>query len=918
MATRTEQRFAVRNAKPRGTPTPLALSFEPSLNGPDHTRSVARFSDLAQTLLGDLNRILIDQERRQSLPIRALRVGLSISDPSILRMSRRLGIQVLGEWREPILWTADTTHRGRRQIEDAIQAWLVNSFRVAPPQAHETLDRLQELSDQGRLVDFSTGHSSVFAWGPGQSGTTRPHEIENPFGFSDLADFIARVLESKEVFPGLSPLRRVIGGDYSSGEAELMTPMAEDGSSSLVVTIKVMTFPGVGEPIVAFEFHRRLWMHDIRYAARRQIRAFAFPKGRSTAIEFFLVRERTFGQDHTPLEYRISDDYDLIARYFPTVPLNTTGQEIIKNGHLILDCPLVVSHNNSVGHPIGNKPGSVTDKDKMDAFKMIKEILKPYGFHQWDSITELSTATKLLKDQNQGWRNPPGSARHLAWQKSTKEAVDSWYGSAHNMVIGYHSSCYEDAQKAKGVLRDEMGDSIHIALIPIPSDVHGPRQDLPNPRLRPPERAETRQKAWRPFLDEVHRYQNTTVENLHGILIIAPMWYSTERTLPDDPVNKRSARVRLAANLEIPIQYLLPEREDQKRGLDFRGRTIQAWQDLCLKTRGQYEFGSLREPLERSPAAVPDRILGIGVIRRNRTALWNEKSFIPFAVELDLENKLSWARFARNSDGGNIETTARTPLPRALAELASSGPSSLTTSNGDKRRQRQEHAQAFFYEVITEFCQRAKSPLILIDAVTCRDTWGWLADARINPDNVLIGPHLHAEDVWKNARLVRVRVDNSPKIIQQLVREGIELDTEEVLLKEVEKSAEAQLFKLGSTEAHVYLSFGSIIRTNQKYELSGYRQVSRFKKRKGEEHHINTLEGPFKGVWQTPRGVEIVVLKTPSGEHPDDVARIVEALRVFPSHWSIFPAPLHLSDTLKEYVADYSSAEWEEEVEPEE
>ena len=910
MATRTEQRFSVRNAKPRGTPTPLALSFDPSLKGPDHTRTVARFSDLAQTLLGDLNRILQDQERRQSLPIRALRVGLSINDPSILRMSRRSGIRVLGEWREPILWTADTTHRGFRQIEDAIQAWLVNSFRVSPPQAHETLDKLQELSVQGRLVDFSTGHGSVFAWGPGQSGTTRPHEIENPSGFSDLADFIARVLESKEVFPGLGPLRRIIGRDCSSGEAELMTPMAEDGSFSLVITIKVMTFPGVGEPIVAFEFHRRLWMHEIRYAAHRQIRAFAFPKGRSTAIEFFLVRERASGQDRTPPEYRISDDYELIARYFPTVPLNTTGREIIKNGHLIPDCPIVVTHNSSVGHPIGNKPGSVTDKDKMDAFKMIKEILKPYRFHQWDSLTEISTATKPLKDQNQGWRNP-GTERHIAWQKSTKEAVDSWYGSAHNIVIGYHSSCYEDAQKANGVLRDEMGDSIHIELIPIPDDVHGPRQDLPNSQSGPPKRAETRQEAWRPFLAEVHRYQMTAGENLYGILIIAPMWYSAESTGPDDLVNKRSARIRLAVNLKVPIQYLLPERENQKRGLDFRGRTIQAWQDLCLKIRGHYEFGMLRESLDRCGAAIPDRILGIGVIRRNRTALWNERSFIPFAVEMDVENKLSWARFARNSDGGNIENTARTPLPRALAELAAIGSSSLTTAHGDKRRQREEHAQAFFYEVITEFCQRAKSPLILVDAMTCRDTWGWLTDAKINPDNILIGPHIHAEDAWENARIVRVRVDNSPKIIQQRVREGIDQDTEEVLFKEVEKSAGAQLFKLNPTEAHVYLSFGSIIRTNQKYEISGYRQVSRFKKRKGEDHYINTLEEPFKGVWQTPRGVEIVVLKTAPGEHPNDVARIVEALRVFPSHWSILPAPLHLSDTLKEYVADYSFDEWE-------
>ncbi len=95
-------------------------------------------------------------------------------------------------------------------------------------------------------------------------------------------------------------------------------------------------------------------------------------------------------------------------------------------------------------------------------------------------------------------------------------------------------------------------------------------------------------------------------------------------------------------------------------------------------------------------------MLTVGILRRHMTRLANEKSFVPFAIELDVQRGTCSARFARKR-GQSYEITRLLPLPNALVELASSGPIQLATDRTNRREQLRERSERFFHEAITDF-----------------------------------------------------------------------------------------------------------------------------------------------------------------------------------------------------------------------
>jgi hypothetical protein len=235
----------------------------------------------------------------------------------------------------------------------------------------------------------------------------------------------------------------------------------------------------------------------------------------------------------------------------------------------------------------------------------------------------------------------------------------------------------------------------------------------------------------------------------------------------DDPVKQRAGRITLARELGVPVQYLPPEQEDRQ-----------------------------------------------GFRRRNTMRLANQKSFVPFAIELDVERGTCSARFARER-GQSYEITRLLRLPEALVEPASSNPIQLATDSTNRSKQLQERSQHLFHEAITDFCQRAERPLILIDAVACRGVWPWVAGARIDPENFAIGEHPHVEADWGNVRIVRVRTQNAPKVLFDGYLEGTCSETGETVRYDAPKWADAQLFKPTDTQADVYLSFGGLLHTGR-------------------------------------------------------------------------------------------------------
>ena len=209
----------------------------------------------------------------------------------------------------------------------------------------------------------------------------------------------------------------------------------------------------------------------------------------------------------------------------------------------------------------------------------------------------------------------------------------------------------------------------------------------------------------------------------------------------------------------------------------------------------------------------PDRVVAVGVLRRNTTrALFNEGSFVPFAVELDVAQGTCEARFARERGADRRDHAAAAarggpPAPRRQR------PHPAGHRPRARREQRRDRAGRFFHEVIADACQRAERPLVLIDAVACRDVWPWVADTRLDPANVLLGSHPHAEADWNDARIVRVRTANAPKVLWDEAVEATGTVTGDVLRYAVPGWRRRSCSASPTRSTPVYFSFGSLLRT---------------------------------------------------------------------------------------------------------
>ncbi|MGH2486342.1 MAG: pPIWI_RE module domain-containing protein, partial [Ktedonobacterales bacterium] len=707
------------------SPVPLAFVFDSNPHLPEHTVTTVGWTAGALQVLRDLHNRFAALVPRQSLPVRALRGRLEVGDPDNLRIARDLG---LWSFSPTILWTSRECEDASRQVSVAALGWLTDDVPLNDAQVRALAQHLRQLARQGELVNATRRTARVFNWAQTRSGTT-VIAATNRDGYADLADFFARRLEGEEILPGLGGLRRIASGRLDSNQAELLTDPAANQATpfSLVVRVKVLSFPGRSTTVVVLEVSRRNWSRAFKKAAVRELSAYALPDGTRSALRFTLRRHPVTSESRTTYAYQPDADFAPIARAY-NLPFDLTGGQIAAMGHNLPGCRLLVVYKYGVSERAGAKQG-VPDLDKMEAFRRIGALLAPSGLRPWQSLSEIPSATRAVKDRNQKWRDRDADEDHREafeqWQAEAKADIAACYAAAHHLIIAYHPVCHSDAERARDLLNSLLESQVRIQFVPMPRDVHGPRSTLPKPTVKKPQNrdyAELRMKAWMPFVSEVQRYQNDVGMPIDGILVIAPEWYEGG-SQHDDRVNKRASRIALARELRIPIQYLRPEQEEGqtfRRNQDpanlFETRVMMAWLDLAWKTIGRIKSDKLGMVMQRIYGAAradgatsvlpPDRALAVGILRRNETRLANGRSFVPFAIELDMEHGICSARFARER-GPGFEITPLQPLATTLVELATSGPISLATEKTTRKEQRQERSQHFFHQAITDFCQRS-------------------------------------------------------------------------------------------------------------------------------------------------------------------------------------------------------------------
>lgn len=945
------------------TPTPLAFILGGSVQAGLLTPiTEARWTEAARSYLRALETYFQARRPRQSLPVVSLRSRLHLADQRAIRLDTRLG---LGWDGRTLAWSESAPDQCQDPLNAAVLGWLVDEVAPELPDAPDAPDAQDEHNRQGespraawdtlkalartsRAIEVVSRANTGLGWGQTLNHTAKAHSAK---AYADLVDAAAHLVEGQVLFPDAAPMRRVTGGSLTDGEAELMTPPMPSGGKtpfSYVVKLRALTFPGLPAPVISVEYTRRAWVRslDAKRGVKRLNSCFLFPHDSTRALRFSLQNETD--RDGEKRYAFAKNFYPLWRAYYATDELSV--QQVLAHGAQ-LPHPILIALKHGVGER-GSVKAGIPDLDKLVAFRALRPLLAPLGLIAWRGLVPVETASKPVQDANHYWANrekdPQGFARGV---QAELDELRACYPTPYHLVlgIGRDAGSAAEADQIQARLETFLPGGVVVSRLPIPAGAHGP---LPPREQRPraEERAYTKRELWAPFVEAVHAAEARAGAKADGILVVAAQWYGHR---PDDPVSQRAARLALTGALGVPVQYLRPradaeslshviearrtahvnaqdlspaEREEklrktrtdfqEARETAFEARLMMAWRDLAFKSRGRVRKSRLDEELARQSSA-PDRILGLGVARRNTTRLLaNDPSILPYAFELEVATGLCRAAFAYEAPPGKegVTWTEMLPLHEALASLARLGPTPLVGLKVEQRkREIAQRTQQFFAAQITGLAARSERPLVLCDATTSRSHWSWLQDGELNPEGITIAGNDHAQVTWPQVRMVRVRTDNSPKVLWEQVYSATTLTDGRDVQYEAPRWAEAQVFRLSEATAAVYLSFGSFV-SKVTRGVSGYRAILGMKQ--GLKKPLMTeLRKPHHDAWLTPQGLEVTVIRN-GGAPAEEMVALVEWLRQCSAHyagWTILPAPLSFASLFRAYLADYEIDEIEAE-----
>lgn len=239
----------------------------------------------------------------------------------------------------------------------------------------------------------------------------------------------------------------------------------------------------------------------------------------------------------------------------------------------------------------------------------------------------------------------------------------------------------------------------------------------------------------------------------------------------------------------------------------------------------------------------------------------------------------------------------------------------------------------FVKQIVTNSVEEGMQPLVMIDSSNCVKLWNWLADNRINANQINLGQQYeHLEDEWQGARLIRIRQELAPGIVEKKSRHLIETSVEDTRTKEElnklphtreipSASSSIGLFRLSATNQTGCVAYLSTRKLPHQYSSRGqscYRSTYTLAKQAGLKVSQLSTKAPFVGRWPSPNPLEIVVTLRQPEDNPDDLAALVESLRYSFGHysdWTGLPAPLFFERVVRDYISDFAIAD--EEIESE-
>ena len=508
------------------------------------------------------------------------------------------------------------------------------------------------------------------------------------------------------------------------------------------------------------------------------------------------------------------------------------------------------------------------------------------------------------------------------------------------LVVFYEEQLQTEVNLLRAIIRVLWGEAVELLLNRLPANTHGPREFLPGKQLKAKERSQQRLDVWKKSITKQIKARNQRT----FCLVMAREFYqdpSGQKVAKhDDRVNKPSTRQALAAMAGSCVQFILPIETTQKKLLkleNFFHRVQSALKDLLSAHSGRVDDvqEKVNKWLKDIPLeARPKEIFGITIVRKQkgRARGYIENTFLPVAIRLTVDTGKCEMCFAYEK-GNALAISQWSIFSDAIALVSQISPVKLA----DKRENAKIRFMEFVKQIISNSVEEGAQPLVMIDSSNCVQLWPWLADVRMNANQIDLGQQYQwMQQEWQGARLIRIRQDLAPGIIDKKVRQLVESSLEDTRSKEElmklspdlelpSASSSTGLFRLSATNQTgcvAYLSVGNKMLHQNARGQSCYRptQVNTVaKKVDGSKNKVSNKAGvelhqiatklPFVDQWPTPNPLEIVVTLRQPDDNPDQLAALVESLRYSFGHysdWVGLPAPLFFERVVRDYISEFA------------
>ncbi|MBD2515408.1 DUF3893 domain-containing protein [Nostoc sp. FACHB-973] len=902
-----------------------------------------------------------------------------------------------------------------QMLRPIINDWFTNHLRPFAKKediSTNIIDRLQDLQEGGELLKISPFKSQVFPWNwSKQTGTTQPKDLTDKYAYRAIVDYVARQIAGQEIFPDLGPIKRIISSNSGIVEliADPITLPDTKGKFSFVVSLEVVTYPSLSQPLVKVEVSKRRWftqLKDPKYD-RRNISGFIFSQDypdRAFSYRVKCEQDKNNKQEKRNWRWATDTDFEILRRELKLPLESFDGQQIALGKASTDSCEVVLTYRNGLqdiseddensSEGYGIETG-VPEIDKLDALEAIAKILNPLGIQIFDGYTKVpskhkldDTASRMINlptllggvleahetnsdleltakylDQLNDSQIDSLLRKHfdirleeIEWGRKALEfnrftpnqtnafqtiiqanqaAMQRLYPNEQpRLFIFYEADLEAEAKLLQKITKVLWGNTLEIIINRLPANTHGPREVLPGKELKNKERSRQRIEAWKSTAKQIEDTNKPTFS-----LIMARQFYpdptGEKSPKPDDKVNKPSTRQALA-KIGSGVQFLLPIAKTRKtkhlKLADFFHRMQSALKDLFSAHSGRID--GIKEKVDKylqniPPEARPKEILGFTIVRKQRGRLRGviENTFLAVVMRLNVDT--GKCELCCAYEKGNLVISPWFSFSDALGFIAQLTPIKLA----DKRNVSQTRFMDFVKQIVSNSVEDGMQPLVMIDSSNCVQLWDWLADSRINANQINLGQQSeNMQDEWQGARLIRIRQELAPGIIEKKARHLIETSLEDTRTKEElnklpptlkipSASSATGLFRLSATNQTGCVAYLSVAREAPHQYSRGqscYRSTQTLANKVGLKISQLSTKAPFVGRWPSPNPLEIVVTLRQPEDNPDDLAALVESLRYGFGHysdWTGLPAPLFFERVVRDYISEFAIADEETEAE---